>query len=61
MTGHKKMRSFNEKLSHKGWWRDDDDKDVNDIWQTVQPSIFSEKQAQWLRLQFCPITVGVTE
>ena len=35
--------------------------DVNDLWQTVQPGPVSEKQAQWLMLQFCPLTVGVTE
>ena len=32
---------------------DDDDDDLN--------CPFSEKQAQWLMLQFCPVTVGVTE
>ena len=40
---------------------DDDGADVDDLWQTVQPSPISEKQAQWLRLQFCPVTVGVME
>ena len=35
--------------------------DVDNPWQTVQPGPISEKQAQWLRLQFCPVTVGVTE
>ena len=29
--------------------------------ETVQPGPVSEEQAQWLRLQFCPVTVGVTE
>ena len=35
--------------------------DVDDLWQTVQPGPFSEKQAQWLTLQLCLVTVGVTE
>ena len=35
--------------------------DVDDLWQTVQPGPFSEKQAQWLTLQFCPVTLGVAE
>ena len=35
--------------------------DVDDLWQTVQPGPFSEKQPQWLTLQLCLVTVGVTE
>ena len=35
--------------------------DVDDLWKTVQPGPFSEKQAQWLRLQLCPVIVGVIE
>ena len=35
--------------------------DVDDLWQTVQPGPFSEKQPQWLTLQFCLVTVRVTE
>ena len=34
---------------------------VDDLWQTVQPGPISEKQAQWLMLQFCPVIFGVTE
>ena len=30
-------------------------------YQTGQPGPISENQAQWLRLQFCPVAVGVTE
>ena len=33
--------------------------DVDDLWQTVQPGPFSEKQPQWLTLQLCLVTVGV--
>ena len=29
--------------------------------KNVQPGSFSEKQAQWLTLQLCLVTVGVTE
>ena len=35
--------------------------DVDDLLQTVQPGPFSEKQPQWLTLQLCLVTVGVTE
>ena len=35
--------------------------DVDDLWQTVQPGPFNEKQPQWLTLQLCLVTVGVTE
>ena len=35
--------------------------DVDGLWQTVQPGPFSEKQAQWLTLPLCLVTVGVTE
>ena len=35
--------------------------DVDDLWQTVQPGPFSEKQTQWLTLQLCLVTVGVTD
>ena len=35
--------------------------DVDDLFQTVQPGPFSEKQPQWLTLQLCLVTVGVTE
>ena len=35
--------------------------DADDLWQTVQPDPFSKKQAPWLTLQLCLITVGVTE
>ena len=35
--------------------------DVDDLWQTLQPGPFSEKQPQWLTLQLCLVTVGVTE
>ena len=33
--------------------------DVDELWQTVQPGSFSEKQAQWLTLQLYLLTVGV--
>ena len=33
----------------RSWWP---------VRQTVQPDPVSEKQAQWLTLQFCPVTVG---
>ena len=32
-----------------------------DLWQTVQLGPVSKKQAQWLMLQSCPVTAGVTE
>ena len=35
--------------------------DFDELWQTVQPGPFSEKQPQWLTLQLCLVTVGVTE
>ena len=35
--------------------------DVDDLWQSVQPGPFSEKQTQWLALQLCLITFGVIE
>ena len=35
--------------------------DVDGHWQAVQPAPFSKKQAQWLTLQHCLITVGVPE
>ena len=35
--------------------------DADDMWQTVRPGTFSEKQTQWLTLQLCLLTVGVTE
>ena len=35
--------------------------DVDNLWQTVQPGSFSEKQVQWLMLQLCLVTVEVTE
>ena len=34
--------------------------DVDDLWQTVQLGPFREKQAQWLMLQLCLVTVGGT-
>ena len=34
---------------------------VDDLWQTVQPGPGGEQQAQWIRLQFCQVTVGVAE
>ena len=34
---------------------------ADELWQTLQPGPISEKQAQWLRLQFCSVTVEVTE
>ena len=40
---------------------DVDDDDDDDLWQTVQPGPFSEKQTQWLTLQLCLVTFGVTE
>ena len=35
--------------------------DVDDLWQTDQPGSFNENQTQWLTLQLCLATVGVTE
>ena len=32
--------------------------DVDDLSQTVQPGPFSEKQAQWLTLQLCLVSVA---
>ena len=35
--------------------------DIDDLWQAVQQDPVSEKQAQWLMLQFCPVNFEVTE
>ena len=35
--------------------------DVDSLWQTIQPGLFSEKQAQRLMLQLCLVIVGVTK
>ena len=35
--------------------------DIDVLLQAVKPGPFSEKQPQWLTLQLCLVTVGVTE
>ena len=35
--------------------------DVDDIWQTVQPGPNNEQQVQRITLQFCQVTLEVTD